>query len=82
MSTDKSISTPPVEAVELRERLSTLFMSRPDLPISNQWLPLIEQALQTEITKARIEELEIFQWNDSHMYIHNRLAELRGDGDD
>lgn len=34
------------------ERLAALFISRPDLVVSNQWIPLIEDFIEQEIAEA------------------------------
>lgn len=42
----------PKPVDDLREKLTMLFMSKPDLEISNQWLPIIEQFIQTQVKEA------------------------------
>lgn len=39
----------------------------------------LSQLLANEVRKARVEEIENFEWNDPHMYVHTRLAQLKGE---
>ena len=62
--------------------LAILFLSRPDLEISNQWIPILNNLIAHKINEARIDELEklksSFKWGNGTDDIDERLAQLKG----
>lgn len=66
---ERQINTPYAELSEAEKNS--------DREQVDRYLPLISQTVSSAEKAARIDELERLEWNDAHLYIHNRLAELR-----
>ena len=74
MTDNQSAMTNPTTIDELRKLYRQCDVSNNQVEVLSE--DEFVTAIGTLLMQARIDELEIFQWNDVHLYIHNRIAEL------